>query len=44
LIPVERNEPVIRDGHTMGVTPQIAENLFRATKGGLGIDDPFLSV
>ena len=44
FILVERNESVIGDGHTMSVTAEIAENLLRATKGRLCIDDPFLSV
>ena len=44
LIPVERNESMIRDGHTMGVASEIAENLFGTAKGRLGINDPFMPV
>ena len=44
VIAVKRNQSVIGDGHTMGVTPEIAENPFRTTKGRLRIDDPLVAV
>jgi hypothetical protein len=44
LIPVERNQPVIGNGHTVSVTAEVAKDLLRAAKGRLGIDDPFLAV
>jgi hypothetical protein len=28
------------DGHAMGVSSQVAENVFRAAEGWLGIDNP----
>ena len=33
-------QPVIGDGHPMGVTTQIIEDLVRATEWRLGVDDP----
>ena len=44
VIAVKRNQSVIGDGHTMGVAPEVAENLFRTTKGRLGINDPLVLV
>jgi hypothetical protein len=44
VVPVESNESVIGYGDTMRVTPEIAEDLLRTTKGRLGIDDPLLAV
>jgi len=44
VIAVKRNQSVIGDGHTMGVTAKVTENLFRTTKGRLGIDYPFVPV
>jgi len=44
VITVKRNQSMIGDGHTMGVAPEVAENLFRTTQGRLGIDYPFVLV
>jgi len=44
VIAVKRNQSVIGDGHTMGVTAEVTENLFRTTQGRLGIDYPFVLV
>jgi len=44
VIAVKRNQSLIGDGHTMGVTAKVTENLFRTTKGRLGIDYPFVPV
>src|SRR5581483_5642985 len=40
LFPIEGNEPVIADGNTMGITPQIAKHWFRSRHRWLDIDDP----
>src|SRR5436190_22929441 len=44
LIAVKGNQTMIGNGHTMGITPQVTENLVRATKGRFGIDDPLVPV
>lgn len=48
ILPAEANvalltgkEPAVGDRNTMGVTPEIGENLFWSAEGTLGIDDPF---
>ena len=43
LIAVHRQEPVIRDGHAMGIAGQVLQHVLRPAKGSLGVDDPFLS-
>lgn len=40
---VEGNEPVVRDGNTVGVAPEVTDHLLRAAESGLGIDDPVLT-
>src|SRR5689334_21674555 len=44
LFPVERNEPVIADGNTMGIAAQIAKHRFWAHNGLFDVDDPVFSM
>ena len=44
LIAVEADQPVVGDGHPMGITAQITENLCGSSEGRLGIDDPVMDV
>ena len=37
----EPDEPTVGDGNAMGVAAEIGEDLIGATKGWLGVDDPF---
>src|SRR5450759_1102408 len=39
---VEGNEAVVGDGHAVGVTAEVAQDMFRSAEGRLGIDVPFL--
>ena len=39
---LERYEAMVGDGDTVSVAGQIMENMFRSSKGRLGIDDPLL--
>lgn len=39
---VEAKQPLIADGHAMGIAAKIAQHAFGFTKSGLGIDDPVL--
>jgi hypothetical protein len=39
---IEAKQPLIADGHAMGIAAQIAQHAFGFTKSGLGIDDPVL--
>jgi hypothetical protein len=41
---VKRDQPVVGNGHTMGVAAEIFENLFRAAERALAIDHPILTV
>jgi len=34
---------MVRDGNTMSITAEIAEDLFRAAEGGFGINNPILT-
>ena len=36
------DQPLVRDGHAMGVTSQVLEHPMRAAKRSLGVDDPVL--
>lgn len=40
---IEGNEPVVGDGDTVGVAPEVTDDLLRTAEGGLGIDDPVLT-
>ena len=40
---IEGDEPMVRDGDTMSITAEIADNLFRPAEGGLGINNPILT-
>ena len=39
----EGKQPVVGDGDAMGVSAEIAQHVFRATEGRLGIDDPVVA-
>jgi len=43
LVLVEGHEPVVGNGHAMGVAGQIAQHMLGTTEGWLGIDDPVLA-
>lgn len=38
----EGHEPMVGDGHAMGIAGQIVENMVDAAEGWLGVDDPVL--
>ena len=38
---IDRDQPVIADGHAMGVAREIGKDLFGSCEWPLGIDDPF---
>jgi hypothetical protein len=40
LFPIERNQPVIADGHAMGIAAQIAKHRLGTRHGLFDIDDP----
>ena len=40
----DRDQPAVGDGNAMGVGTEIAEHMFRATEGPLGVDDPVVAV
>jgi len=40
---IEGDEAMVRDGNTMSITAEIAEDLFRAAEGGFGINNPILT-
>ena len=40
----ERDQPAVGDGDAMGVGAEIAQHMFRATEGPLGVDDPVMAV
>jgi hypothetical protein len=40
----EREQPAVGDGDAMSVGTEIAEHMFRATEGPLGVDDPVVAV
>src|SRR5450631_1536973 len=42
-IPVEGGDAVVGDGHAMGVAAEVAQNMFGATEGRLGVDVPVLA-
>ena len=42
LTVTQLDEPLVRDGHAMGVTGQVLEHPLRAAKRSLGVDDPIL--
>src|SRR3954453_8237030 len=42
LIVVHREQPMIRDGNTMGVASQVLQHVLRSTKRRLGIHQPLL--
>jgi hypothetical protein len=44
VLAVESGEAVIADGHAVGITAEIAENMFGTAEGRLGIDVPVLAV
>ena len=37
------HEPMVRDGHAMGVAGQVVEDMLGAAERWLGVDDPVLS-
>ena len=39
----ESDEPGVRDGDAMGVGAEIAQHMFRAAKGRLGVNDPVVA-
>ena len=39
---IKANQPLIADGHAMGIAAKIAQHAFGFTKSRLGIDDPVL--
>ena len=42
VLAVEGREAVVGDGHAVGVTAEIAQDMFRSAEGRLGIDEPLL--
>src|SRR4051812_38904941 len=42
VIAIECNQPVVGDRNAMGITSEVADNLFWPTECGLGVDDPIL--
>jgi hypothetical protein len=40
LVLHERNEPVVGNGHAMGVSAKVAKDLIRSAEGRLTVDDP----
>jgi hypothetical protein len=40
---LEGHEAVVGDGHAMGVTGEIAQDMMRTAEGWLGVDDPVLT-
>jgi hypothetical protein len=40
---LEGHEAMVGDGNAMSVTGQVVENMFGATEGWLGVDDPVVS-
>ena len=42
VLAVEGGEAVVADGHAVGVTAEIAQDMFGAAEGRLGIDEPVL--
>jgi hypothetical protein len=43
LFPIERNEPVIADGNSMGVAAQVAKHGFWTRHRLFDVDDPSFS-
>jgi hypothetical protein len=43
LVVVKGQEAVVADGDAMGIGGQIGEDVVRATKGSLGVNDPLLA-
>jgi hypothetical protein len=43
-VAVEGGDAVVADGHAVGATAEIAQDMFRAAERRLGIDEPFLLV
>ncbi len=39
----ESNQPVVGDGDAAGVCAEVAQRVFRPTKGPFGVDDPVLA-
>src|SRR5689334_22762901 len=42
VLSVEGNEPMVGDGNAVRIPTQVANDLVRPAKGGLGINDPIL--
>ena len=40
----KRDQPVVGNGHSMGVAAEIFENMFRAAERALAVDDPIFVV
>jgi hypothetical protein len=40
VLAIEGEEPVIADGHPMGVAPEVPEDGGRSPEGRLGVDNP----
>jgi len=38
---IKGEEPLVGDGHPVGVMPQVAEDIAGPTEGRFGVDDPF---
>ena len=43
LAVLEGNQPVVRDGHAVGVTAEVVEHILRTTERWFGIDDPIFA-
>ena len=41
---LKRDQPMVGNGHSMGVAAEIFENMFRAAEGPFAIDHPILTV
>ena len=39
----ESNEPVVGDSDAMGIAAEIAQRMFRAAEGSLGVNDPVMT-
>jgi hypothetical protein len=43
VVAIERDEPVIGDGDTVGIAAEVADDLLRPAEGGFGINNPVLT-
>lgn len=43
-VPIRKgNQAMVRNGHSMGIAAEIAENMFRAAEGPFAVDDPLMA-